>query len=210
MAPLSLPLLASACAFLAGFAAAAPIEVTWPENGAIKFSMTKAPPSLKLELPDCLSLSLDFGADQVQVSRAGQSELTILSGSEKMKPEGGQVVVLFNLENSVVHVIAYVETPDGSFDSRMSTLNIAECPLTMLRVSSATPADLKDMSVFVSEEIEQLYRKALGFETDVSVVSKEDSQLDGAANPPACSEPIGVGRYRQQEKRLAAARAAAE
>ncbi|KAL8453111.1 hypothetical protein Emed_000981 [Eimeria media] len=165
MAPLRLPFLAAACAAFASgaFASTEDTEVQWPENGAIKVGVPKSPPSLTIDVPGCLTVKVDWAQDSVTLQTHGDSRTTPLPGSERMRQDGGQLVTLLNRENGQVHVITYVEATDGSFDSRVATVNVEQCALSKLRLSSPTPEQLKDVTVGVSAEIEQLYREALGF-----------------------------------------------
>ncbi|KAL8275824.1 hypothetical protein Esti_000387 [Eimeria stiedai] len=163
MAPLRLPFLAAGYAALAAVAIASNdvTEVQWPENGAIKVGMPKSPANLTVDLQGCLTVNIDWPGDSVTVHESGNS--THLPGSERMRQDGGQLVLLLNRESGQVHVVAFVEAVDGSFDSRMLTLDMQQCPLSRLRLSSPTPAQLKDVTVGVSVEIEHLYREAKGF-----------------------------------------------
>ncbi|KAL8433550.1 hypothetical protein ACSSS7_003841 [Eimeria intestinalis] len=165
MAPPRLPFVAAAYIAFAGVALASNevTEVQWPENGAIKVGMPKSPANLSLEVPGCLTVKLDWPSDSVTVQKSGNAQAFPLQGGERMRRDGGQLVTLLNRESGKVHVITYVEATDGSFDSRMLSLDLPQCTLTKLRISSSTPEQLKDVTVAVSAEIEKLYREAMGF-----------------------------------------------
>ncbi|KAL8442528.1 hypothetical protein Emag_006401 [Eimeria magna] len=164
MAPLRLPFIAAACAAFAGvaIASAEETEVQWPENGAIKLGVPKSPPNLTIDIPGCFTIQLDWANDSVTLQMSGGKAVNLV-GSERMRSDGGQLVALMNRENGQVHVITYVEASDGSFDSRMVSPKTEQCALSKIRVSSPTPEQLKDVTVGVSAEIEQLYREAMGF-----------------------------------------------
>lgn len=154
-------------ALLGVFAAAAQaskdVEVDWPANGSIKLGMPKSPADLLLSLPGCMEVKLDWPGDKIEVKmQSGKSHK--LSGKGKMNPKGGRIVVLFSIDNEKAIVVAYPEADDGGFDTRMLTVQDPKCKISKLVVKSSDNAALKNVTVGVSKEIEDLYRKAMGFE----------------------------------------------
>lgn len=142
---------------LIGVGVQADTQVLWPEHGSIKASIPKSPSKLKFELPNCLLITADWKKDEVSVQKHGDSKPIVLNSSGRMLEDGGQLVILFSLEEGQAHIIANVETKDGSLETRTTSFPHQKCQLSKLHVSCPESEELKGLIVAVSEEIQQLY-----------------------------------------------------
>lgn len=149
----------AACAIVAAFGVAVQAEsvVPWPEHGSIKLNTGKSPSQIKLELPGCLTVDVDWAHDRVTAQKATDADPTVIEGTERMRQDGGSMVVLITLEDGHSHIIVNAEADSGNLDTRMLSLPIEGCPISKLRVTSPNGGDLGSVNVGVSEEIQKLY-----------------------------------------------------
>ncbi|XP_026190348.1 uncharacterized protein LOC34619240 [Cyclospora cayetanensis] len=132
-------------------------EVSWPNNGSIKVIAPKSPSHITIAVPGCVTVTIDWEDNSVQVTKHGESSSQPVGGSERLRDDGGELVVLLSRQENTTHVAVYAESVGGGFDSRLQSIEMPSCNISKLVISSPKNKNLKDFQVGVSKEIEQLY-----------------------------------------------------
>lgn len=145
-----------------GEAAAAGKEtIMWPDHGTIKLGVPKSPPYLILDLPGCLTLSMNWAENNTEIKKASGGNITILEGHENARKDGGELVVLITKDSTNVNVLVDAEIESGLLEARRAQIPIESCLISQLVVSSPTPEMLKDVYAAVSQEIKDVYMQVL-------------------------------------------------
>lgn len=139
-------------------------EILWPDIGAIKVITPAAPQRITMDLPNCVTVHVDFGQDLIEVTTADGTKTT-LPKNESLNSAGGQLVTLMSREGDSTHIIVNAESSAGGYETRMQTFNMDACLISRMNVTSPTPEKLQDVKVGINKPIEDVYRQHRGFTT---------------------------------------------
>lgn len=138
-------------------------SVPWPENGSVKFSTPMSPMHIAVDLKECAKVYVNFRGNKVQVNIPGDSSNQfILEGQEKLRADGGQLVVAFSYFGGQGHVIVNAEDVSGNYETRMHSFTLPECKISRVRVTGLEGHELQDIHVGISEEIVEAFKAAYG------------------------------------------------
>ncbi|CDJ31301.1 uncharacterized protein EMH_0008670 [Eimeria mitis] len=80
-----------------------------------------------------------------------------------MRPEGGELVVLFSLFGGQGHIIVNAESSVGGFETRMHSFPAPTCNISRVRVTGLDGSEVpSDSHVAISEEIVKALKEAHG------------------------------------------------
>ncbi|CDJ48549.1 hypothetical protein, conserved [Eimeria brunetti] len=148
--------------FLSSADAAVKKTVMWPENGSIKFSTPTSPAKISVDLVDCTKVDVNFADNVVQVHAPG-GETHTLDASERLRADGGELVVLFSQFGGQGHVIVNAEDLAGGFETRMLSFALPQCKISRVRATGIEGSPVPtDGHVAISEEIVKAFQDAYG------------------------------------------------
>ncbi|CDI83092.1 hypothetical protein, conserved [Eimeria praecox] len=156
-------------------------SIPWPENGSIKFSTPTSPPKITVDVVSCFKVNVDFAENSVQVQKPSGEPIT-LPATERLRPEGGQLVVLISMFGGENHVIVNAEDETGAFQTRMQSFPAVDCKLSRVSVTGPDGVELpSDAHVAISQEIVDDFRMPKYPKEESSDNGESSTKEEGAA-----------------------------